>query len=490
MKPTFAQLLNNISRWGTSTQMGVSQQKTIILCNRFLILGVIALSCVSVMFGVQAMYTNFYFTSVMALSALLMLYGNKKQLLYLTRIGIGFFPVVLTLMSIYTKILGESNFLTFVFPPRMFVLMLAVFPIFIRDPRSPLETLFGVLPGFLCLVFFEELHALAGIQIYELPVGRNVFAFRIAFILFLFTLIGLILSIQEVNHYFEKQIKNLLAVTQEKNEELNTQNEIILDKNQQIIESISYASRIQQAMLPTSVEMQQVFPENFVFFRPRELVSGDFYWVKQLQTSAKQRIVVAVDCTGHGVPGAFMSMIAHDLLNQIILEKEMTTPHLILQELNQGVRVALNQDVTQNRDGMDAGILVWDTAQGLLHFGGAKHNLFYIIGSNQVEIAGTKRSIGGLQLSKAPEFITHTISINSLAKPLICYLFSDGYADQFGGEFGKKLGSKKLKELLTSIAFLPMPQQAEKLETFMNQWQNNEAQVDDMLVLGIKIDES
>ena len=256
-------------------------------------------------------------------------------------------------------------------------------------------------------------------------------------------------------------------------------------KNNQINDSISYAKRIQEAILPSEKLIRKQFPDSFIFFKPKDVVSGDFYWFSELK---EKLFIAAVDCTGHGVPGAFMSMIGNTLLNEIVNHKKITDPSKILEELNTGIYASLNQggDIEFSQDdGMDITLACIDKAANKVRISAASH-MAYIIKDEKISmIEGDIFSIGGI-FAKHPDlhFTTHTFDIKN---ELLVYMFSDGYQDQFGGENNTKFMAKKFKELLFSIRKLPMSEQLKKLDDEYHAWKKDNKQLDDVLVIGLKI---
>ena len=282
-----------------------------------------------------------------------------------------------------------------------------------------------------------------------------------------------------------KQAENKLISA---NKELKEKNHIIEEKNQSITESITYAQRIQAAMLPAISSIQEELPESFVLFKPRDIVSGDFYWFatphlhdEQGQGVKNKIMLAAVDCTGHGVPGAFMSMIGHSLLDEIVNERGITNPNKILADLHAGVRFALRQQDSQNRDGMDMALVVLCKQSCTMQFAGAKNPLIYIQDGEMHMVKGDKHAIGGEDTSR--QYTCHTIDIS---KPITFYIYSDGYQDQFGGPNGKKFMRKNLRNLLLDIHQKPMTEQQQILDNTIESWraEANEKQVDDIMVIG------
>lgn len=252
-------------------------------------------------------------------------------------------------------------------------------------------------------------------------------------------------------------------------------------KNKDITDSINYSKRIQEATLPPKELKNQLFPDAFVLFKPKDIVSGDFYWFAEKNG---HRLIAACDCTGHGVPGALMSMIGNNLLNQIVNEKGITSSDEILNQLHSEVRKTLKQnEQPESRDGMDIALVVFNN-KNEIDFAGAQRPLWIIQKNELTEIKPNKFSIGGLQTETNRVFINHKIQ---LTKGDAIYLFSDGFVDQFGGEHGKKYMTKNFKKLLLNICEEPMLKQERMVEKELDDWRGKSEQVDDVLIIGIKI---
>lgn len=256
----------------------------------------------------------------------------------------------------------------------------------------------------------------------------------------------------------------------------------LAQKNKDITDSISYAQRIQKAILPSEEIIQQFFPNSFIYFRPKDIVSGDFYWFHE----ANDKLLFAVaDCTGHGVPGAFMSMLGSEKLTEAASNTGDVSE--ILTILNKSVKKTLKQDDSANstRDGMDIAICSFNKESNSLSYAGANRPLWIIKNnsSDLIEIKATKTSIGGLT-SETQYFENHKLELD---KGDSIYLCSDGYADQFS-QSNKKLMTKKFKDFLTSIQKFSMKEQKAALDKFFLEWKGNMEQTDDVLVIGIKID--
>jgi serine phosphatase RsbU (regulator of sigma subunit) len=264
--------------------------------------------------------------------------------------------------------------------------------------------------------------------------------------------------------------------------EIKRTNKELAEKKKEIQDSINYAKNIQEAMLPDVAILKKYIPEAFGLFMPKDVVSGDFYWFNELND--KLYFAVA-DCTGHGVPGGFMSMIGIDKLNQSLTERKIESLSRILSVLNTGIKQALKQTGSSalSRDGMDIAICSYEKEKMLLRYAGANRALWLIRNNEVIEYKPTKASIGGFT-DVDQEF--KEISI-PLQKNDVIYLFSDGYADQFGGPNRKKFMTKQLKQVMLENHKLPMNKQEERYRQIFKAWQGNIGQVDDVLLLGIRI---
>jgi len=277
--------------------------------------------------------------------------------------------------------------------------------------------------------------------------------------------------------------------------ELESALEQIKDQNINITKSINYAQRIQRAMLLDISDLTALLPESFILLKPRDIVSGDFYFFAHLDGTSEYHIqehismnkivIAAVDCTGHGVPGAFMSMIGFNILEEII-KKGGSNSNKILEDLHMGVKNSLKQDITENRDGMDVALCVIDIDNKQIEFSGAKNPVVYVQNGELLVIKGDSSPIGGLQTEKERKFKKTIIPLTTITT---LYLFSDGFIDQFGGKEGKKFMSKKFRDFLLEIHERPMIEQKEILYLTFEAWKGEDyKQVDDVLVIGFRVD--
>ncbi len=271
-------------------------------------------------------------------------------------------------------------------------------------------------------------------------------------------------------------------------------------KEQEITDSIKYALRIQLSIIPTQQRVKSLLPKSMVYYRPKDIVSGDFYWIDNIDDEV---LFAAVDCTGHGVPGAMMSVVGLKSLSQAVQDKRLTVPSDILQYLDIAVNDTLRQssDPGSVKDGMDLALCSINYKTLTLQYAGAFNSLILIrkniastytvtnnrevfYGTNMLEIKSDKCPIGSNADGVADTFTNHTLQ---LQKNDCIYIYTDGYADQFGGPNGKKFKYNQLKDMLASLADLPIDEHYARLDKTFNDWKGTQEQVDDVLVIGVKI---
>jgi serine phosphatase RsbU (regulator of sigma subunit) len=314
----------------------------------------------------------------------------------------------------------------------------------------------------------------------EVPFWRSKTAFTIYSILILALLVLLFL-------YWARQLIRANKAYKEREKiakQIMLQKEELTLKNKSITDSINYAKRIQNAMLPPMKLLKTYFPQSFLLYLPKDIVSGDFYWINKLYNKI---FISAVDCTGHGVPGAFMSIIGFELFRKITNIEGLIRPSDILNKLNEDFH-EIFRDVENIilRDGMDVAFCAIDINDMILEYSGAFNPLYLIRDNKITEIKGDRFAIGLDETNfKDLTFKNHMIP---LQEGDLIYIFSDGYADQFGGPEDKKFKYRRFRHLLLNIHQLPMEDQRDILETSLRDWKGENEQVDDVMVIGIKID--
>jgi len=270
------------------------------------------------------------------------------------------------------------------------------------------------------------------------------------------------------------------------NEELKQLNETTNSQKDEIISSINYAQTMQSAILPPDAYITELLNENFILYKPKDIVSGDFYWIKQVNHYI---ILVSADCTGHGVPGAFMSMLGISHLNEIVQNREITQANQILNELRKQIKNSLRQSGKRegSRDGIDLALCVIDTRANVMQYSGANNPLYLISNNNGKtvfkEIKADPMPVG-VHFSSDKSFTNHEIQLE-IGDTF--YIFSDGYVDQIGGDKKHRFTSEKFKKLLLEIHDQPMYEQKEILEQNLNDWMGIYAQTDDILIIGARV---
>ncbi len=319
------------------------------------------------------------------------------------------------------------------------------------------------------------------------PWYRSIWAYLIYILLFVGFVYAVVqLSVRRLKRaktHLEKTVKERTSEILKQSKEIQLQKDIVEIKNKDITDSINYAKRIQDAILPPDNEIKQLLPDSFILFLPKDILSGDFYWMDEIDNKV---LVAVVDCTGHGVPGALMSIVGNNILSQSINEHRISKPAAILDELNKGVTNTLRQknEESKVKDGMDIVLISIDKRTSKIEFAGANNPIYHIRNGELMEIKGNKFPIGIFIGEELRHFTNHEIEVQ---KGDTLYLFTDGYADQFGGPAGKKFKYNQFKANLLEIQKLPMKAQRETLLSSIRNWQGENEQVDDILVIGIKI---
>ena len=251
------------------------------------------------------------------------------------------------------------------------------------------------------------------------------------------------------------------------------------EKNQEITDSITYAKRIQEAILPPPSEMNKHLKDGFVYYRPKDIIAGDFYW---LETVGDTVLYAAADCTGHGVPGAMVSVVCNNALNRAVREYKLVDPALILDKVRALVIETFEKSDQEVKDGMDIALCSINFKTNKLRFAGANNPLYIVRDNNVLETKGDKQSIG--RFAGTNPYNSHEIE---LEKGDTIYTFTDGYPDQFGGPKGKKLKYKPFKELLLSMSQKPAEEQHQLLGEAFENWKGSLDQIDDVCVVGVRI---
>lgn len=301
------------------------------------------------------------------------------------------------------------------------------------------------------------------------------------------TLTVAIFSILLIKTRYKLTIKELIARF-----ELRQSKIVLEEKNREVLDSINYAKRLQDALIPPVEVFKKILPNSFILFKPKDIVSGDFYWISELNTAKvnspeNEKLIVfsVADCTGHGVPGAFMSLIGLKIFNQSIKQPTVNTPSEALDYLNREVFKTTNKHSDSKnliRDGMDVAICAINFTSLMLTFSGAKNPVYIVRNQKLHEIKGNREPIGYAEII-AP-FVNHYYQ---LERGDVIYIFSDGFADQFGGPKGGKLKYKPFKEILINNAYKSMEEQKQHLDDLFENWKGDLEQLDDVCVIGVRV---
>ena len=290
-----------------------------------------------------------------------------------------------------------------------------------------------------------------------------------------------IMQVHAIPEYDENsELESVLVVSHDITERKKIELEIQY-QNKKMTESINYAKRIQTAILPDSGLIHRALPDSFILYKPRDVVSGDFPWYVQVRNDI---YMAAVDCTGHGVPGALLSLVGYFLLNDIVRSRRISDPGRILDLLDESVSTTLRPDeISGTKDGMDISLCRINTEQREVLYAGAHRSLYLVQGGELQEIKGNKFPIGGGIFKNQTNFSTHTIKLNSGDS---VYFGSDGFCDQFGGPRGRKFGTKQLREIIRKVHTMPMKEAAKIFEDQWQLWKGDQKQTDDVLLMGVK----
>lgn len=333
---------------------------------------------------------------------------------------------------------------------------------------------------------------------YYASYGLLAFIFTQSFILSL-RYAGAFSRVEELSASLERRVHERTAeiihqnkaLRRQKNEILH-QSELLTKKNEDVTASINYASRIQKAILGSQDAITSNFKDSFIYWEPRDIVSGDFYWyteVKRAGSTKKNlerqtvffKVIVAADCTGHGIPGAFMTVMGSALLDEIINENRVTNPGRVLSVLDRKLLMKLQRHGVQ--DGMDLAILFFDNENKTVSFAGANNPLYYVRDGEMYQVKGSRFPIGSSQYQNRKRFETHTFQYE---KGDAFYIFSDGFQDQFGGPEGRKYYKKHFREFILKVSHLPMDEQKKRIQKEFMDWKGETFQTDDILIIGVR----
>jgi len=452
---------------------------------------------------------------IIAFSLFLNLKGKVNFSVFITSL---IFPLYFTFLSVFAKLNGEGLTIIYSIAPRFGIIIMTVISFAVLGFGEHRKALITASFGMLVFIFFNHIHEFFGIDINSLALKKDdmdILFYGLGALFFFFLMITSIL--QKINKEYEALVTKQRDELVDKNDEITAQNheieaqksslertneELNYQKNQ-IIASIKYASYIQSTLLPSFDELNQNF-ESMLFFVPREIVSGDFYWYKQVDNKF---LITAADCTGHGVPGAFVSLLGMTFLNSIIIEKNITETDKILNELRKMIKDSLHQKgiANEQKDGMDMALFSINKTTNILEYSGAQNPLYIIRGNSKPDDVSSFKDTKNIRITNNQDSDYTLIELKPNRMPIgvyveekpfskhefvikngdLIYAFSDGYTDQFGKD--GKFMSKRFKNLLLSIAHMPLDEQKVILANNFTDWMGERPQTDDVIVLGVKI---
>jgi serine phosphatase RsbU (regulator of sigma subunit) len=486
---------NYISNLGTTDKSKLLKKRAVVLCNQLNFIMLVTMSLLlittitTLLLTKDTIYLGTLRVGVLILVNFLNLVAARFRYTRFSIISLIFMPPLVFLL--WPTLMGYVEEESYTYYPYVLIAASIIPQLLLLPDKEKILYWLSLIYYFLLVVFIDKI--MIHFEYNSFPIVDRIKGFypfyKIAHIgIFLFINTS-IYYLRKMNLRFEDNLNEKNLILDLQNKELTSQRgkilqqkNIIEEKSQSITHSIQYARRIQTAVLPPINFLTEWGIDNFIFYKPKDIVSGDFYWGRRKQNKI---IIAAADCTGHGVPGAFMSMLGHAFLDEIINNYEVENAASILNRLRDEVINALRQKGMDSgaKDGMDISLCIIDTEKQQLDFAGAFNPLYLIRDGNLTIFRADRMPIGIYFTSDIP-FTNNTINIK---KRDCIYLFSDGYADQFGGSQEKKYMISRLRNLFIEIHQHPMPEQKVILEKEFISWKMNLEQVDDILIMGIKV---
>lgn len=488
-----------ISKLGITSSMSIAEMKKVELSNQFSFIVMLLLVGISIVIASFGLSSLFSFYNLIFLAPAITFLLNWKGFTNISGVFLSLLiPLVIIFLAVSNKLAlaGEIPYTAYL-SPRFGLIGVSIAPMILIDHRHKKTLLGAVLFQLLCLFMLDDIHEWLGIAfasrdgISVEDYDRMKMVMTVPYV-FITSATYFLISITE---RYEVQISELVSSLTSKNTALNDHKEEITQQNQnlqqaystidtknhKLTDSIRYARRIQNALLPKQQILASDFSDYFVLNKPKDIVSGDFFWIKK----QGQRTYIAVaDCTGHGVPGAMMSMLGISALNDIISMLHAPSPAEVLEKLRDRIKDELDQtsNSSNTKDGMDMAMCVFDSETKQMEFAGA-NNPAYLVSSQELSVIKPTRNPISFFV-KEKEFENKKLELNTGDW---LYLFSDGYADQFGGETGFKYTLKQFKQIILQNATQKGETQKANLEAELKTWKNGREQVDDILVLGLRV---
>lgn len=506
-----------LSLAGVREEMHFETKRRIILLNRIaiaLFLTVFSLRTIVIALGFQELSMQSLMPYVGMFVILLIPYVNKLGYYRINSFVFSLIiPVCFLFFSAISQKFNEVININHYYVPRVFIMVTIVFPLIMIDYKDRFLMYIAILVNVLCILFFDTVVDWVGVPFDPQTVKLEGFgALSRIMVLPIVLMVAGFMFLTNLNRQYESQIIGLNDDLQHKNNELEQYNEEVTSQrdlihlknkqleeastkvekiNQLLTDSITYAEKIQRAVLHEEQVPKGFFAESFIFFKPKSHVSGDFYFYKEFAVNGRSCLIVtAVDCTGHGVPGGFLSMLGITLITEVLENEIIKNAADILNHLRTRIKSTLNQTgkLSEQRDGMDMALCIYCPDTHELQFAGARNPLCIVDATGEMKILKGDRQPIGIH-SKEKEFTNHQVSLSSGD---MLYMFSDGLQDQFGGTAGKKFLLNNLKKLLIEISVLPAKEQKLEVDKRMKQWMNPEnhkayGQMDDIVLVGMRV---
>lgn len=448
------QLLQKIILSGLRSANNPHDRKSLLFINRMSILNVLLMIVFSVTAPLFDLPNVLCFTVPFMFAFALPPYFNAIGRLDFSRY---YFAIIPLLFLIGVCIHNSSEL-----GDKYLILTSATLPLILFKKKLTIYLLFGLnVLSFFLITFYQSNFA----PLVIIPPS-------VQWIYSTFSVFTVFLIIFFIVQYFRTDSEEYESELEEKNKEIS-------QKNHEIIDSITYARRLQEAILPPEEEIYNSVPDSFILYKPKDIVAGDFYFAEHKEDYF---FVAAADCTGHGVPGAMVSMVCSNALNKAVSELGLIKPGEILDKVTEMVVGTFRKGHTDIKDGMDISLCVINTKTREIAWAGANNPLWYVDNEELKEITANKQPVG-----KSEKYTSFTTHILNLAKGSLLYLFTDGFADQFGGPKGKKFKYKQLAELLFSNRMLTMTEQRNALDQTFNSWKGKLEQIDDVCIIGIRL---
>lgn len=503
-------LWHNISTCGVTKDMQVEIRRKLILLNQLSIIVFVLLSVSNfayLLFESDATIGSYTIITFLAIATILTVpYMNKKGFYrYTSVIFVISVPVLTLFFSVHSQVLSPRVQITHYYLPRFLLLAQLVLPLILVDSKNKVFLFISLFINIACLVGFDFTVKYLGVPFDYIATDYS--SYKDVNFTIIFPALIIILGfsfLNNINRKYEQKILKLNGELKDSNEELKAQQEVILEKNdllqkaknkielinKDLTDSINYAERIQRAILEEETLPKGYFADSFVFFKPKSKVSGDFYYYSPYSINNENCIIItAADCTGHGVPGGFLSMLGIAFINEILQSNSIENAADILDQLRDKVKNTLKQTGKQDeqKDGMDIALCIYYPESKRLDFAGARNPVFIVDKKGHAQTWKADRQPIGIHL-KEKAFTNQSIQLSGGE---MVYMFSDGIPDQFGGK-GKKFMLKYMKETLVQISEQPCQEQKYVIEDLMANWMHISPgrfydQTDDMLLVGFRV---